>query len=187
LCGKFQDVSTAPAATCFLILNNEALAFMRKIRHPLYFSWVIHPHTVVLIQVKQKAMRQEATLRPQEKFNNCLPCWNSTVGSKILTLSAFRDRGSCMTHWILWYICYTLFGTSVTPYLEHLLRLIWKICYTIFGTSVAPYLVHLLHLIWYICYALFGTSVTLYLRLKKYIFYYIAFWRGRKISINSVT
>jgi hypothetical protein len=35
---------------------------------------LVGPQTVVLMQVKQKVMRQEATLRPESKFNNSLPC-----------------------------------------------------------------------------------------------------------------
>ena len=36
-CGKFQDVSTVPAATCFLILNNVSAGFHAENTSPALF------------------------------------------------------------------------------------------------------------------------------------------------------
>jgi hypothetical protein len=41
LCGKFQDVSTVPAATCFLILNNVSAGFHAENTSPALF-WLGH-------------------------------------------------------------------------------------------------------------------------------------------------
>jgi hypothetical protein len=46
---------------------------MRKIRYPLYFGLVIHPQTVVLIPVKQKAISQEATLAQNQSLITAHP------------------------------------------------------------------------------------------------------------------
>ena len=40
-CGKFQDVSTVPAATCFLILNNVTVGFHAENTSPALF-WLGH-------------------------------------------------------------------------------------------------------------------------------------------------
>ena len=40
-CGKFQDVSTVPAATCFLILNNASAGFHAENMSPALF-WLGH-------------------------------------------------------------------------------------------------------------------------------------------------
>jgi hypothetical protein len=52
-------IHTVPAAACFQTLKNVPSALMRKMCYPLHFGLVIRRETVVLIQVKRRAMRQE--------------------------------------------------------------------------------------------------------------------------------
>lgn len=64
----------------------QAPAFMWKIRYPLYFGLVIHPQTVVLILVKQKAISQEATLAQNQRLITVHPVETVQWVTKRLTL-----------------------------------------------------------------------------------------------------